>query len=414
MGTAVLLSLLFLANGRAHADPLYNLSGVMRDGRGSAVEGVAIRFYCSPLQQEYTVQTDVNGYYSTDVEPCQYEARITNTSESTDYVPTITYLGDSQYIDVTEGDIVQDMMLDTSLVTVSVKDVNGIPVSGVDVTLVATGNGVSDLIPGEIPDAYANRNGVSNRLTTDENGLAVVSALNGLDYSVCAYTRGGINICSPTEIRPLADGSGNVAEVNFPQMHTISGTVYGANNQPVPNLYVSFGTSPAQAAYTGAFVTDDLGHYSAELLPGNYYGHVGTIGNMFSEHTPRSFSLIDSSRIDATNSDVVLDFTLDVSAITVTVKNADGSPHEMAYAELYATGIGNTTLFGNNPLGAYAPNDAVTVSQGFTDDNGQVTLLVLNGMQYKSCSYDSNWENYTCAPMTFIAGIISTTEVVFP
>jgi fibronectin type 3 domain-containing protein len=197
--------------------PTHVLSGVLRDGSGVPVPSMQMVFRLVSTNTSVVATTDVNGRYSATVSGgVYYLAQVNGNAPATvGSINVINRLGAGgmpQY-DVTNVDLVQDFVLPTTTLTVTVKDGFGNPVSNAPVSISSSPNSGFVLAGGVSTHYNANsRNGVTNGSGIVTLTVFATSYQPGL---ICAIVSGN-QICNTTTV--IVSGPANLLYQSAPQV----------------------------------------------------------------------------------------------------------------------------------------------------------------------------------------------------
>jgi hypothetical protein len=166
--------------------PRYTFSGTLRDAAGNPVPGVTVN-----LGEFSHMRTDAAGHFTFTEDPGVFELRVQGGGAVGPLnVPGLPqFLNfEGQEIDLTSGDVTRDMQLpQTATVTVTVKDADGDPMTGANVSV---GGGITGGFPLFVNDpAIFPGTGVSGTGTTAATGSASITVWRGATFapgSICA------------------------------------------------------------------------------------------------------------------------------------------------------------------------------------------------------------------------------------
>jgi hypothetical protein len=284
------------------------------------------------------------------------------------------------------GNVNQSLELNVVTLHVSVKNVNGDPVSNVPVTAQTDSSnaGYTFLLPTpDSPQIYYQSitDGTpGDPAITDSNGNVDLTtfgnAIYGTAYatgSICADVS-GTEYCNATPVR--GDDQNITILTGTP---TFSGTVTDSSGNPVPGITVALTAEDGNAA---SGTTDSNGNFSIPATADDYllslYGADGSL-------TQLSLSQANPASIDLTNGNVTQNLQLATATLHVTVLGANGAPvpgvsvtasssndsNDVDATSLYPGDPGESMYVGSNQDGALT-----------TDSNGTIDLTTILGAEY--------------------------------
>jgi protocatechuate 3,4-dioxygenase beta subunit len=292
----------------------HTFSGIFNNASGNPLPNVTLAFAVGA--GGVTSTTDAAGHFSITTTPTVHglSASFSNVSG---YPQSVGITGPG--IDLTNGDITQNLQLSlpTATLTVNAIDANGNPVSS---AFVSGGpqNVTAQLYPGA-PDSQVQ--GVSPFGSTNSSGTASGLFFDGATFSagnICVNFGAGTGVVCSTGAVTL-NGSTSVT-IRKPGGHTLSGTLTDANGNPIAGASL---TLPINATSGVTSTTDASGHFSMTIqagvhgLSGSITGHAGY---------PQSVQFTGPS-FDLTSSDITQNLQLSIQprTLTVVVKDANGN-----------------------------------------------------------------------------------------
>ncbi|MEO8104926.1 MAG: carboxypeptidase-like regulatory domain-containing protein, partial [Candidatus Saccharibacteria bacterium] len=396
-----------------------NFSGQMVDSIGAAVKYVSIILKSSDGSQS-TGYSDGNGMFSIDVKPNVYSlSLLTDGSDPIgqhlDWLNTVQIGTPS--IDLTTADISQTLKLDTVNIHVIVKDSDNNLLSNVQVGGAANyaDGGTMSLYPGDPGESIrAAYYGVIQPLYTDASGSINLTGIVGEKFgtthdlgSICANIAGNYTcLVAPTTI----SGDATITLIK-PAIHTLSGTLKDADNNPLKNITLDL--LNASGVLKGSVTTDVSGQYSLSMVPGKYRLHVAIANAIdYVGHHLDDLSISQSdTSIDLTLGNVQQGLQLKTSTIHVTVKDVAGNvvANAPVSAKAPTTDGGATQLYAGDPGENIYKANTGTNSDSFTDTNGNVDITTIVGEKFGQ-TYDAGSicaivaGNYVClnSPLTII------------
>jgi protocatechuate 3,4-dioxygenase beta subunit len=167
----------------------YTLSGTLTNSAGTPIDnfnGLSADTSSNSTDGAVNFSTDANGHFSVQLAPGKYGVDLSEGCSgcgAPELGSAITHLLDATTpIDLTTGNVTQNLVVPTVALTVTVKDSNGNPVSGATITADASGGTVAlgpdgSSIPENVGDF--NTNG-----TTDSTGSVSLFSVKGATYSL--------------------------------------------------------------------------------------------------------------------------------------------------------------------------------------------------------------------------------------
>jgi len=282
----------------AEADGNSTFSGVLTDQNSNPIAGAFVELANgSNGGGNTTVLTDSAGHFSLTVTPGLYNLWVGGDSVVGNMTLGGNYTTDT--VDLSNGDINQNLQLNVAAIHVTVEDANGIPLSGV--TVRSKGDGYTAYFPGYNTEIQENSIG-----TTDANGEISLTTLVGQTYLVsqsvttyiCAYTAPVTCISSPLTINgdvtiTLVQSLAAPANLTVPSpTHNPSLSWSAVGGASSYNVYRNDGQSNAKIGSTSSTTFNDTG-----VVDGNYNYYVTAV-NSVQESTPSNFVAVT---VDNTN-----------------------------------------------------------------------------------------------------------------
>jgi len=378
---AVLITVVHAALG-VKADGIYTFSGNLTDSNNNPLVGVNVQFSTGGAGGSST--TDSTGHFSLSGVPGTYSLVLSNNLPGGGLLKQ-----GSNSIDLTTGNVTQNLQLNTTSINVTVKDSNGNVVPNAPVYDYSGSGGTggsTTLYPGDPGESLAA--GFYNSGTTDGSGNASLGSIVGLKYStapnngICA-TISGTTVCDPNPV--TVSGVTNVV-IQEPPIYTFSGNLTDSNNTPLVGVNVQF----SSGGQGGSSTTDSNGHFSLT-------GVSGTYNLVISNNLPGGGQLKQSSNAINLTNNITQNLQLNTTTINVTVKDSNGNV--VPSAPVYDLGGGPTTLYPGDPG---ETSISTFYTSGTTDVNGNASLATVVGF------------NYGTAPNNGICATISGTTICDP
>lgn len=319
--------------------------------------------------------TDSSGHFSITVNPGAYHLTVSTNAGNLRY----ELAQDTPGIDLTDGDVTQNLQLQTTVVHVSVKKsdgsaANGVPVQGVNSSSVST-----LLYPGD-PGENAGGAIVSDGVT-DSNGNVNLRTFLGATYkasppsqtyaSICA-TIEGAKVCLSSDV--IVNGETSVV-ITQPEVRTFSGTLTDSDGLPQSNVSILLSSLPWNGSNAvGSSLTDSNGHFSINAMTGNFYMTLSS----YNQNLQYEFSQ-DTPGVNLVNGNLTQDLRLQTAKLRVIVKNFNGTP--ASGVNVISSSLSNFT----NTLYIGDPGERPTgslVSRGVTDADGGSNLTSIIGATY--------------------------------
>ncbi|MGH7515391.1 MAG: invasin domain 3-containing protein [Gemmatimonadales bacterium] len=323
------------------------------------------------------------------------------------------------------GSIVASNGANTSTITVTARDANNTPVSGASVVLAATGSG-NTLTQ---PSGPTNGSGVATgTLSSTGAGPKTVSAtISGIAITQTATVTVTSNVAAQLAFTVQPTTTQTAASITPPVQVTVQdqfgNPVTGANN----SVTVDIGTNPAGGTLTGTLTAtaangvasfadlkiDNVGTgYTLTAAAG---GLTGATSSAF-DITARAPSASQST-VSASPGSIVASSGANTSTITVTAKDAGGTPLSGQTVVLAATGSGNTLTQPTNPTDANGVATGTLSSTGAGDKTVSATISGVAITQTATVTVtaglaDAGQSTVAASPGTITTGTGSSTITV--
>ncbi|MGR6320031.1 hypothetical protein Q2K19_25720 [Micromonospora soli] len=333
--------------------PSVHLDGTVRDGKGVVYPNAEVVF--EPASgPNTTVRTDSRGDYSVDLLSGPYRTQIypSRTAGSTSVffavinTTTVSFEQSQNY----------DITVPVSTLTISVRDMNGDPVTGASLRY--------DLSSVSTPTYSGSTYGGGNP-HVDDHGDLPMPVITGtkLKNPAIVLTSGlTIPFASPT-----VDTDQTITVTIPPSVH-LDGTVRDGKGVVYPNAEVVF--EPASGPNT-TVRTDSRGDYSVDLLSGPYRTQIypsRTAGS-----TSVFFAVINTTTVSFEQSQNY-DITVPVSTLTISVRDMNGDPVTGASLRYDLSSVSTPTYSGST-YGGGNPH---------VDDHGDLPMPVITGTKLKN------------------------------
>ncbi len=254
------------------------------------------------------------------------------------------------------------------------------PVSAAAFTL--SGNvqdSTSAVISGATVDVKDTSNNEIGNTTTDANGNYSISNINSGTYNISLTPPFGSNY-SPVSAPSYNITTDNV--LNFVLVPagttTITGYVYNSLGSPVTGQIVGLRPAGNSSSFVVKTTTDSTGYYTLQSASGTYDLVVDnpTGGNSSSVNMPEIYE-VKKAGFSLSQSEV-LNFTIPVSQVQVTVKDPTGATVPGASISVLSGSLSSLSL-GSGITGATGGAGYGTQggTQAVTDQNGNVTLWLI-------------------------------------
>ena len=365
--TIVLVSAvtLILTAGNSKAVTNSVFSGALTDEYGTPISQASVTLANGPNGSASST-SDANGNFSISATPGTYNLWI-----SGDNLAGMDQVGGNyttQTIDLSNGDVTQNLQLDVATVHITLVDQSGNPVPNAQIT--AHGSGSVTYFPG-----YSSQSTVSSGVVTDASGSGDLKTLVGESY--VAGTGNGDYLCAQTTPRACLTSSTTIngdtsVTLQVPPSHSFSGYLTDQNDNPIPNASVDLLNGPNGTQWS---TTNSSGYFNVIVTPGTY--NLGVVGdNLDGMQLGGNYT---AQPIDLTSSDINQNIQLQTVPLHVTVEDVYGNPLSNVY--VLATGSGTITYFPGYQ-GQMQVNPSSNTNT-LTDINGNLNLTTLIGVTYQ-------------------------------
>ena len=376
----------------------YTFSGTLTDSAGAPIVGIEINLE-SGGSSYGDATTDGNGNFSITAVPGEYTLYMYGYLHNSDLPPDALYENDSNggQINMTSGNVTENLTMPSNTVTVTVEDANGNPLSGVPVSMQPTGNmsiasGLT--MPPFGQNGTTDANGVTNLLVSTGAEFDQSSGQNHLYDNICA-TIDNTYVCIPSPITITGNTSVTIM-VPPVTTYTFSGTLTDSAGAPIVGMELNLeggGSSYGQAT------TDGNGNFSITAVPGYYTLYM--YGYLHNPDLPPNALYENTSNggvINMTSGNVNENLTMPSSTITVNVEDADGNP--LSGVPVSAHPTGNMSIAPGLTMPPFSQN-------GTTNSDGVTNLIVSTGAEFNQSSGQKNIYDNLCAT-------INSTNVCIP
>ncbi|WP_197062128.1 Ig-like domain-containing protein, partial [Serratia sp. Ag2] len=386
----------------------------VKDANGNPIVGYEVTFTITDpdgIPRQQTVTTDANGIATLPVTSekagsVKVEANVGGVTSSTD----LNFVADSSTAVIDEngmtagsGNTVANG-IDVNTVELPVKDANGNPIAGYEVTFTVTG-----------PDGIPRQQTV----TTDANGIAALPVSSNKAGSVKVEANVG-GVTSSTDLQFVADsstavidensmtaGSGNTV-ANGTDVNTVELPVKDANGNPIAGYEVTFTVTGPDGIPRQQTVTTDANGIAALPVSSNKAGSVKVEANVggVTSSTDLSFEAdVSTAQINATNG-----LVLETAGTTIETQVDGDTPTELSTHELVVTVTDKNGNVITGKAGAMAVTFTSTGSAKFVgnstvsiDENGQAKIGIVDMAQETvTVSAKLNGQSSNSVPASFI------------
>jgi protocatechuate 3,4-dioxygenase beta subunit len=382
----------------------YSLSGILTDNQNNPLSNVRLSL-TSASGDTFSVLTDSNGNYSINVEPNNYKLSVQSANSN---IGTISGGGglllsqNSTAVDLTTSNVIKNLKLQTSSLTVNVVDADGFPLAGIPVqAYYQNGSGSTSLYNGDAGETI--QNVIDNTVTTDSNGQAVMTTLTGVVYPIgntgqsqyqyiCANVN-GVNTCLTM---PLSINGDTAVTLHAPRTYRFTGTLKDSLGNALSNVRVTLAANDGNNA-TG--LTDTNGIFSISAIPDHYAMTLSSTNSQIGTILGGNGLLIKQqvASIDLSGSDLHKDLTLQTVNLHITVKNSLGELMSGVPVLVNHQGeSGVTSLYAGDTGEAI---DNVVDQSVNTDNNGQVDITSVEGTTYDAGDTTTTTYKYICAQL---------------
>ena len=383
------------------APVIHTFSGTVRTSDGNPVTGYQANrvqlFSNGPGNGPTEIYPDTSGHFAVSAAPGVYNYSLVSVNTGVHPSPQGYSLGATNGVDLTAGDVNQDIILDTVDVAVTVKDGSGALVNGAVVAAQSSTGQVTNVFPGGPGGNISS----SDQAGTDSSGVAHIVSLRGATYdqssgqtnsadNVCAAINGK-TICMSSPIGAL--NSNTSLTIVAPVIHTFSGTIRTSDGAPVTGYQASriqlFSNGPGNGPTE--IYPDSSGHFSISAAPGSYRYRLQNV-NFGSHPAPQRYTLDMPNGVNLTSGDVNQDIVFDAVDVAITVKDVLGNPVAGAVVRAQSTSAQVAHAFLGGPSGAVQSLDEAT-----TDASGVAHVVSLRGTAYNQSSGQTNSSDNICA-----------------
>ena len=335
-----LLTLFVILPAKAHAEGSSVFSGRLTNASSSAIPNAIVQLYTATGSLAGSSTTDSSGNFSIAVAPAKYRLTINGSlAPSNGFILNQSGTG----IDLTNGNVVQNLQVNTTNITFTVYNNAGAPKTSGGVYSSASG-GSTSLYPGDIGETITAANGTASISGTTGTIVSIVGATynaNGLNSasnsgSICEYLATSVYNCITTPLTVTGPTSITVSLAS--EYHTFSGNLIDSGGGPIANSQITlnrYSDSSTKAT------TDANGHFSITAAPGRYSisinGSFG-VGNAFIMNQ-------SSAAIDLTTGNVTQDLRINTARISYTVYDSAGLPKTSATVYATSSGSSSTSLY---------------------------------------------------------------------
>jgi cytoskeletal protein CcmA (bactofilin family) len=291
------LSIVGMAPHAAADTSFATFSGVVETSSGQPVPDVAVT-----LGSNYDY-TAADGSFTVSAAPGVYSLGLNH--DAGDNLPQFNLNGPS--VDLTQGNVTQDITLPTATVNVTVLDSSGNPVPGATLDGQSADVSFTGYPGGTITGTIDDQGG-----TADSSGVISYTSFLGAD-SITNYLTGPSGSPVVTVTIPAVTTDPTNTTVTLPSSATFSGVVETSSGQPVPDVAVTLGSNYDYTAADGSF--------TVSAAPGVY--SLG-LNHDAGDNLPQ-FNLNGPS-VDLTQGNVTQDITLPTATVNVTVLDSSGNP----------------------------------------------------------------------------------------
>ena len=242
--------------------PTYTFSGTLTDSNGDPLSGVTIALNSASSGQGVgNTTTDSNGQFSISAVSGTYNIEVKDESTLVDNMTAFDFVQSGGAINLTSGDVTQNLQLNTAAVHVTVEDANGNPIPNASVTE-ASGSGSTSLYPND--PGEESEGTLLSRGTTDANGTVELGSIVGQTYganpsstypNICAYIS-STTVCLPSQL--TISGNADVIIQEAPSTPT-----------PPTNLQIPSPTTAPALTWTAVTGATSYNIYANGSLIGN-------------------------------------------------------------------------------------------------------------------------------------------------
>jgi len=347
----------------ALASVFHTFSGTLTDGSGNPVANTTVTL-STDTDSSPKATTDSSGNFSITAASGQYKLSIagTNTAGMSSFSLGQATAG----IDLTNGNLVQNLQIPTTTVSYTVYNNAGLPKAGYITVYASASGGTAGLYPGDVGEtikSIINGGITSGKITTIVGAAYITKGMNESSYngSICEYLPTTKWNCMGTPL--VVTGSGHHVDIALASVfHTFSGTLTDGSGNPVPNATITLTYTDSSSKAT----TDSSGNFSITAAPG-LYGMSITGSNTAGMS---SFTLRQATAsIDLTSGNVTQNMRIPTTNLSYTVYDNAGLP-KTGYITVYANTSGGTTSLYPGDVG-----ETIAVTNGGIT-SGNITTIV--------------------------------------
>jgi hypothetical protein len=397
---------------KVYATSSNTISGIVTDIDGNPMTGLTIGL-TNGVTPVVTSTTDSNGSYSITRLADKYALYVIGSSSSHGlYSFSLNQSLSNRGVDLNYGDIIQNLTIPTTTLSVDVFNNAGLLMSGLPATTVSANTtlGSTVLYPGDTgmsmniqSTGFSTYSGSSGTIGTikgalyNGSGLEVTSASNSI-CRVAVYTPTTYYDCLTTQLNVLGTVAIGVPST-LPVTRTFQGILKDSSGTPIPNVAVYLlrdnDTSPRS-------VTDTNGFFKLTVVPKTYSLKLeGTLNSgpsftLAQSTTSPSINLLSSS----TSED------LQLNSVTITVYSNDSSGNPLYFTTVNAKPSGGTTYLYSGDPGFAITAGSVGFSVSGSSNSGTINAIVgstflalglgVSNPAGSICNYQSATSKWNC------------------
>lgn len=371
-----------------YSGPLHTVNGqVIFDG--TAAPGVLVDLNQVAGPSDFDVTDESGTYVIHNTEDGNYSVTVSNSSSGASVVSAgapnhFELTSGFPFVVVNGGGVTQNLSFDTSAITITVKNGQGLLMNGSKVTIVNTTDGLVFTTDGHVFNlAEADLRSFGS---TGPGGTVVLYAFPGATYQVCASfpqlntMSSSQPYCAPLGLTVNGDLS---YEFVLPSSYNLSGHIsFGGENVSQGGAKVII--RPADGSIQQVVLSDVSGNYFVDYLPdGTYDLEFVNNGSGAGGHIPQSWYFAKDAAITINGANATQNLEFATKLVTVTVLDEAGDLVNDVIAYLKSKSSNPITTLDSSLTFDFAFN--TTVASG-TTIVGQTVLGVFSGQSYEACA----------------------------
>lgn len=326
---AIVTSVMLILSGSAKALPTNTFSGVLKDQNGNAIRAVNVTLRDSS-NNSFITQTAADGSFSIAANPAMYSLKLSTSSD-------INQSGLGQFsisqptsipsIDLTSGNITQNLTLPVATVNYTVYNPQGYGANNVDLTASATMQNVGSVsLYSGAPASSADGIWLNSRISPSgyTGQFKTILGTNFPAGSISIHWKTGNTYSSNVSILTNTIGTNAIDLPDTPAPNnSFSGVFKDSTGTAIPSAQITL-----QDAYNNTVKgnTNSTGAFNLAVRPGLYSmsillsGGLNAVFGSFQIAQP-----VTSPSLDLTAGNLTQDFTLPIGTVNFTSYNTSGT-----------------------------------------------------------------------------------------